>query len=549
METHTAATELVVLNARIRTLDGSCPLASAIATKAGRILALGSTEKVRTIADESLPHATIIDAGGKTMLPGFIDAHTHLLSGGFALQSLDLRGCRNRDEFILRIRDRVNQTAPGEWIRGGGWDEQTWSEPLLPCKEWIDSFSPNHPVFLRRSDLHIGLANSAALRAAGIGSKTADPEGGMIYRDPASNEPTGILKDAAMQLLETVIPKPDRAQQESALTAALRLAARRGVTSVQDITDWGNPTWSEWELFQDFRRNGKLTCRIFARLPLADWELRRNDYPVFQVGENADPWLRFGGLKGFGDGSLGGRTACFFEPYLDDPVNQGLLLTEMLPPEKMERRIRETDQAGFPLSIHAIGDQTLSLLLDHFETVSRQNGPRDRRFRIEHVQHLRSQDIPRLARLGITASIQPAHLLDDGGWAERVLGKERIQWTYAFRSLADAGIVLAGGSDWPVSPLDPLLGIHAAVTRNSPDNRFPGGWQPQQKLTVDEAVAAFTTGAAYAEFAEQEKGSLSVGKFADWVLLSEDPFTCPPENLCQIEVLQTVAGGRVVFQK
>jgi hypothetical protein len=490
----------------------------------------------------------VIDLKGKTVLPGFIDAHTHLMSGGYSLQALDLRGCRSPGEFIRRIGERVAEARPGQWVSGGGWDQELMPGSPLPRKEWIDGLSGETPVFVSRIDLHIGLANSAALNAAGISAEVPDPCGGEIFRDPITGQPTGILKDAALRLVEAAMPKPGRAEEENALSLALKHAAAHGITSVQDITDWGNPDWSDWRLFQNFRSNSKLTCRIFARLPLIDWDLRRDDFPAFEVGPRADEWLRFGGLKGFTDGSLGGRTAFFFEPYWDEATQCGLLLAEMFPDGAMERRIRQADQAGIPVSIHAIGDRANSILLDIFESVVRANGPRDRRLRIEHVQHLRPDDLDRLARLEVTASVQPAHVVDDGGWAERIIGPDRCRWIYAFRSLADAGVRLAGGSDWPVSPLDPLLGIHAAVNRNTASGQFAQGWIPEQKLTVAEAVAAFTRGGAYAEFAEAEKGSLAAGKFADLVVLSADPHSVMPEEIKDIQVLMTIAGGNVVYE-
>ena len=540
--------DFVIINANIHSLDPSRPRARAIAAKNGRIAAVGSDEAILAYAGRELPQAAVTDLGGKTVLPGFIDAHTHFIAGGFSLQSVNLRGAAGPEEFVGRIAERLRQTKPGDWVTGGGWDQETWPAAPLPRKQWIDGFSAENPVFVSRSDLHIGLANSAALRAAGIDATTPDPCGGEIFRDPASGEPTGILKDAAIRLVEAVMPKPSVADRESALWLALAKAAAEGVTSVHDVTDWGNPDWSEWALFQQFRARNELTCRIFARLPLIDWDRRRADMPAFLTGDAADPWLRFGGLKGFTDGSLGGHTAYFFEPYADAPGNCGLLLADMFPAGAMEQRLREADHAGIPVSVHAIGDQANAILLDIFESLTRSNGPRDRRLRIEHAQHLRQSDIERMGRLGVIASVQPAHLIDDGGWAERSIGAERCQLTYAFRSLLAAGVRLAGGSDWPVAEMSPLLAIHAAVNRTTSDGQFPGGWNPQQKISVAQAITAFTSDAAYAEFAEAEKGSLSPGKFADLVVLSADPYQVDPACIKEIQVLQTIAGGRTVFQ-
>ncbi len=539
----------IITNANIYTQDAARPQAEALIAVEDRIFAVGSTPDILALAARELPESPVLNLQGQTVLPGFIDAHTHFLAGGFSLQALDLHGCSGPDEFVRRIAARSQKTLPNQWITGGGWDQETWPGAPMPRKEWIDAVTGDIPVFVTRSDLHIGLANSAALRAAGITADTANPSGGEIFRNPSDGEPTGILKDAAVRMVEAVMPKPSAADQAAALHLALKQAASRGVTSIHDITDWKNLSWSEWALFQDFRRQDKLTCRIYSRLPLMDWDQRQSGLPLFQTGPAADPWLRFGGLKGFTDGSLGGHTAYFFEPYADMPDYCGLLQEEMLPKEAMARRIREADQAGIPVSVHAIGDKANSLLLDIFEQVSLANGPRDRRFRIEHAQHLRCADIARMAALGIIASIQPAHVMDDGGWAERSIGAERGRLTYAFRSLADAGVRLAGGSDWTVAPLDPLLGIHAAVNRETVDGRYPNGWHPEQKLTVAQAIQAFTVHGAYAEFAEREKGSLAPGKFADFVVLSEDPYQTQASRIKDIQVLQTIAGGKVIYER
>ena len=540
--------DLVIVNANIYSLDPAVPRAQALAAKDGRILALGSNQSVLAVAAREIPASPAIDLGGKTVLPGFIDAHTHFLAGGFSMQSVNLRGCSGPAEFIDRIAERVRLAKPGQWVTGGGWDQETWPGSPLPCKEWIDSFSDSTPVFMNRNDLHIGLANSAALRAANIDANTPDPCGGEIFRDSAGN-PTGILKDAAIRLLETAMPKPSEAEQASALRLALAQAASQGVTSVHDVTDWGNTSWSEWALFQRFRQRNELTCRIFARLPLIDWDRCRDELPAFLTGPHADPWLRFGGLKGFTDGSLGGHTAFFFDPYTDVPDTCGLLLPDMFPAGSMERRIREADLAGIPVSIHAIGDRANSILLDIFESVAKTNGPRDRRFRIEHAQHLKQSDIDRMGRMGVIASVQPAHLIDDGGWADRSIGSVRSQLTYAFRSLAEAGVLLAGGSDWPVAPMSPLLGIHAAVNRRTADGQFPNGWIPKQKLSVTQAIEAFTTGAAYAEFAEADKGTLTPGKFADLVVLSADPYQIDATDIKDIQVLMTFVDGNLVYKE
>ena len=538
--------DCIFVNGSVRTLDPSQPHAQAIAVKKGRIAAVGPNRDL--LSSFSSHNSKIIDLNGKTVLPGFTDSHTHFIAGGFSLQAVDLRGSTDTADFTRRIADRAAITPAGRWVTGGGWDQETWPGAPLPHKGWLDTFTATTPVFVTRIDLHIGLANSAALRLAGITAETPDPCGGEIMRDSLTGEPTGILKDKAVKLIEQAMPRPSREERNGALKAALQQAARNGVTSIHDITDWGNPDWSEWAAFNDFRQRGELTCRIFARLPLADWDRRRNDFPVFQTGSAADPWLRFGGLKAFTDGSLGGRTAYFFEPYTDAPGYCGLLLDEMYPEGDMERRIKEADLAGLPVSVHAIGDRANAMILDIFSRITNVNPVRDRRFRIEHAQHLRPKDIQRMAELGIVVSIQPAQVFDDGGWAELRIGEERCRMTYAFHSLAAAGACLVSGSDWPVAPLDPLLGIYVAATRCTANGRFPGGWHPEQRISSLQAIEACTVNAAYAEFAETEKGTIVPGKFADLTVLSEDPAAVEPAAIKDVKVLMTVAGGNVVYQ-
>jgi len=528
--------ELVLLGGRVWTGNPHQPQAEAVALGGGRILAVGSTASVRALIG---PRTQVVAVPGRLVLPGFIDNHTHFLNGGFHLLSVDLRDARDPGEFVRRIAERAKALPPGRWITGGNWDHELWPGAPLPRKEWIDPDTPHTPVFVTRLDGHMGLANSLALRQAGITRQTPDPPGGTIVRDPQTGEPTGILKDAAMSLVYRVIPEPSPSEYDDALRAALREAARYGVTSIQDITEW-----EHWPVYQRARQRGELTVRVYARTPIPEWERQRELIAREGVG---DEWLRLGGFKGFVDGSLGSTTALFFEPYTDAPQTSGLLHSQMFPDGIMKQRIAAADRAGFQCSIHAIGDKANALLLDIFEEVARENGPRDRRFRIEHAQHLRPQDIPRMARLGVIASVQPYHAIDDGRWAEKRIGRERCKTTYAFRSLLDAGVRVTFGSDWPVAPLNPLLGIYAAVTRKTLDGKNPNGWFPEQKISVEEAVRAYTVWGAYAEFAEKVKGSLEVGKLADLVVLSRDIFTIPPDEIAQVEVLYTIVGGKIVY--
>ncbi|MCI0488404.1 MAG: amidohydrolase [Blastocatellia bacterium] len=528
--------DLVLLNGRVWTGNASAPWAEAIASRGERITAVGSNEEIKKLAD---PSARVIDLKGKLALPGFIDDHTHFMSGGFQLLSVDLRDARTQEEFARRIREKAERTSAGRWITGGKWDHELWPGGPLPTKELIDRYTPDTPVFVSRLDGHMALANSLALRRAGITRETKDPPGGWVVRDSKTGEPTGVLKDAAMGLVSRLIPQPTDEEYDEALKAALREAARVGVTSIQDIT-----SWRDYEVYKRFRDANRLTVRVYARTPASSWK-RQAD--LVKQGGAGDHWLRLGGLKAFMDGSLGSTTALFFEPFSDAPATAGLAVND-IPEGSLKRVIREADKAGLQCSIHAIGDKANRLLLNYFEEVAKENGPRDRRFRIEHAQHLTAGDIARFSRVGVIASMQPYHAIDDGRWAEKRIGPVRIKTTYAFRSLIDAGALLVFGSDWSVAPLSPVLGIHAAVTRATIDGKNPHGWIPEQKITVEEAVRAYTSSCAYAEFAERDKGTLESGKLADIVILSKDIFRIPPEEIEKTEVVYTIAGGRVVYE-
>jgi hypothetical protein len=528
--------DLVLLNGNVWTGNPAQPRAEALAARGERIVAVGSTGDVRPLIGK---HTHVIELDGRLALPGFIDNHTHFVNGGFYLLSVDLRDARDESEATRRIAEKAQTLPPGRWITGGNWDHERWPGARLPRKESLDPHTPNTPVYAIRMDMHTALVNSLALRLAGITKETPDPPGGEIVRDTKTGEPTGVLKDAAMGLVYRMIPPPSDQEFDDALRAAMNEAARFGVTSIQDITEWDH-----FHTYRRFRERGELTVRIYARTPIPEWERQRD----FVAREGAgDDWLRLGGLKGFTDGSLGSTTAHFFEPYNDAPHTCGLFHDQMFPEGIMKERIAAADRAGLQCSIHAIGDKSNHLLLDIFEQVIRENGPRDRRFRIEHAQHLKPEDIPRMARLGVIASMQPYHAFDDGSWAERRIGRERCRTTYACRSLLDAGVTVTFGSDWTVAPLDPLLGIYAAVTRRTSDGKHPDGWVPEQKVTVEEAVHAYTVSNAYAEFAENTKGSLRVGKLADIVVLSEDIFTVSPDEFPATENVSTIVGGRIVY--
>lgn len=535
------APTLIIFNANIHTMDPAKSTAEALAIYGQRIVAVGMTKEIKAMAG---PGTRSIDAQGQLILPGFNDSHVHFLSGGFQLSSVDLRNADTPEEFAERIRRFAEKLPSGRWITGGDWDHERWASASgnapLPTKELIDRFTPNTPVFVSRLDGHMALANSVALKLAGVSKESTDPAGGLIVRDPNTGEPTGVLKDAAMSYVWKVIPDSSFEEKLAAARAATAQAARLGVTSVQDVTA-GNDVG----VYQTLLDRGELKTRIYAVAPLPTWDRLAKAGVRANFGSHM---LRIGGLKGFSDGSLGSTTAFFYEPYQDAPSNKGLAGDEMFPEGSMLTRVREADRVGLQVMIHAIGDRANDLILSIFEQVTRENGEHDRRFRIEHAQHLRREDIARFGRAKVIASMQPYHAIDDGRWAEKRIGKERAKTTYAFRSLLDAGATLAFGTDWTVAPLDPMLSVYAAVTRRTLDGKNPDGWVPEQKISVEEAVLAYTMGSAYAEFQDRVKGSITPGKLADLVMLSSDIFKIDPKEIEKVKVVMTIVDGRIVHE-
>ncbi len=526
--------DLVITNANVRTMDAKRTVARSVAVLNGNIVAIGSDADTKAMIG---PKTRVIDAGGKTVLPGFNDAHVHFMETGAQLSSVDLRSAASPEEFVQRLKDFAAKLPKGRWILGGQWDHENWKPNNLPTAAMIDAVTPDNPVFVNRLDGHMALANSLAMNLAGVDKNTKDVSGGLIVRD-ADGNPTGVFKDAAMGYLEQAIPEPSFEQKMENAIAATEYAASLGVTSVQDMsagTDIG--------VYQALMRQGKLKTRIYGCSPLADYKRWANTGLHYAFGP---AMLRVGCLKGFADGSLGSTTAWFFAPYLDAPNTSGLPRAEVT--TTMKQNIVDADKAGLQVMIHAIGDRANATVLDYYENAEKLNGPRDRRYRIEHAQHLRMQDIPRFGKLKVVASMQPLHAIDDGRWAGKRLDAERLKGTYAFRTLLDTGAVLAFGSDSPVASMNPLLGIYAAVTRRTLDDKNPNGWIPEQKITVDEAVRGFTWGSAYAEFQESEKGTLELGKVADIIILSDDIFTIDPVKIGQAKVLTTIMNGRVVFE-
>ena len=530
--------DLILTGGRIWTGDKSAPWAEALASREGRIIRVGSNEEVARLA---APATRTIDLAGRLALPGFIDDHTHFVSGGFELLSVDLRDAKTQEEFAQRIRRQAEKIGPGRWITGGDWDHELWPGAPLPTRGLIDRYTANNPVSVERLDGHMVLANSLALKLAGITKDTADPPGGTIVRDAKTGEPTGVLKDSAMALVDKAIPESTAAEYDQALEAALKEAARVGVTSIQDIT-----LWPDYEVYKRFRDSGRLTVRVYSRTPMRSWHRQADLVARFGSG---DEWLRLGGLKAFMDGSLGSTTALFFQPFADAPNTAGLMADDNIPEGKLKQDIIDADRAGLQCSVHAIGDKANNIILNYFEQAEQANGVRDRRFRIEHAQHLLATDIQRFAKLGVIASVQPYHAIDDGRWAEKRIGPDRIKTTYPFRSLIDSGANLTFGSDWTVAPLSPILGIYAAVTRETIDGKNPKGWIPEQKVTVEEAVRAYTSNCAFAEFAEREKGMLAPGLLTDVVVLSQNLFQVSPDDIPKTEVVYTIVGGRIVRDK
>lgn len=524
---------LVVRDARVWTGDESRPWAEAVAVSGDRILAVGENEEIEAFVTGE---TSVIDGAGRLVTPGFIDSHVHFISGGFNLSSVQLRDAPTPQVFIDRIAEFARDLEPGVWILGGDWDHEQWGG-ALPRRDWIDSVTTDNPVWVNRLDGHMALANTAALTAAGVTRDTEEVDGGTIERYD-DGEPAGILKDNAMYLVDRVIPDAPDALKDRALDAAMDYVAAQGVTSVHDMGSWSNV-----EVFERARNEGRMKTRIYAAIPLWDWQ--KLEARIDSTGRG-DEWVRLGGLKGFVDGSLGSHTAAFMEPFTDAPDDTGLLISSK---EDLYAWTSGADRAGLHVMVHAIGDRAIRLQLDIFERVAAENGPRDRRFRIEHAQHIDPADITRFAALEIIPSMQPYHAIDDGRWAVRVIGPKRIRTTYAFRSLLDSGARLALGSDWSVAPATPIEGIYAAVTRRTLDDLNPDGWVPEQKITVEEALRGYTIDAAYAVYEEDIKGSLEPGKLADFVILDRDLTTLPPDEIRDAKVDLTVVGGKIAYER
>ena len=516
---------------RVWTGDSARPWAEAVAVEGDSIVAVGDSAGLLRRAGQG----TVV-LRGAFISPGFQDDHTHFFGWGATLASVDLRDANSPEEFTRRIADFARRLQPGDWVLGGNWDHERFPEAELPRREWVDSVTPNNPVMVDRYDGHMIFANSAALKAAGLTRRVRDIPGGEIGRD-RSGELTGVFRDAAMDLVARAVPAPSESQMDSALARALDDAARHGVTAVSLVS----ATWPEVAALRRAKARDRLTLRVSVYPWIADW---RNVAESLRVNGPGDAMLRVAGVKGMVDGSLGSTTAWFFQPFNDAPGTTGLTVT---PVDSLRRWIGQSDSAGLQVVVHAIGDRANAWLLDVFDSVAKAHGPRDRRFRVEHAQHLRREEIARFAALGVQPSMQPYHAIDDGRWAEKRIGAERIKTTYAFRSLLDAGARLAFGSDAPVAPLDPIQGVYAAVTRATLDGKNPTGWVPEEKITVEEALRAYTAANSWGTYAERLTGVLRPGMKADLVVLDRDIVAGPAEAIKDAKVTATVVNGKAVF--
>jgi predicted amidohydrolase YtcJ len=523
--------DVIIVNAKVHTVDPAKPSAEAVAVCGELIGRVGSTDEIRALAGAK---TRIIDAQGRLLLPGFNDAHVHLISGADELLGVNLRPAKSEQEFARLLGAHAKTLLKGRWIVGGYWDHEVWPGHALPTHRSFDELTPDNPVFVQRLDGHMGVANALAMKRAGITRDTPSPEGGTIVRD-AAGEPTGVFKDNAMDLVTRAIPPDSLDETMEKSRAALKLAASVGVTTLQDMT----ASATELRAYQTLRARGELTARIYS---IQNHGIDGLTAAGVSTGFG-DSWIRIGGIKLFADGSMGSGTAAFFEPYADDPSTKGLLLQS---PEALERSIFAADAAGFQVIVHAIGDRANAIVLDAFEKLQRERGPRDRRPRIEHAQVARRADQARFPALGVIASIQPSHVIDDMRWAETRIGRERSRIAYNFKSFVDAGARIAFGTDWYVEPLNPMLGLYAAVTRQFPDGTPAGGWFPDERISMTQAIEFYTLGSAYAEFAEASKGSITEGKLADLVIWSKDALTVAPRELLDTKPIMTMVGGRIV---
>jgi predicted amidohydrolase YtcJ len=527
--------DLVLVNGVIYTGDAAKPRVEALAVKGERIIATGATQEIRAMAGEG---TRVLDLQGRFAMPGFNDAHIHMANGGQARLAVELNGAATLAEFQQRIRARLSDYKPGEWITGRGWDHTLWPGKRFPSAKDLDAVSTEHPMIFNRVDGHVAIVNSLAMKMAGITRNTQNPRGGEIERDAEGN-PTGLLKENAMGMVRRQVPDPTPAQRRRAIELALEEAAQHGVTSVQD-----NSSWQDFQVYDALKKEGKLTARVTEWLPftapLGQLEQMR------RRGGTNDTWLKTGALKGVVDGTLGSRTAAMIEPFADDASTRGIL---RIPADELKKLAIERDKAGFQIALHAIGDAANRAALDAIAAAREANGARDARHKVEHAQVVAPPDFVRFKELGVIASMQPCHETTDMRWAQDRVGPERAKGAYAWRSMQKAGVRLAFGTDYPVEPIDPMIGLYACVTRERPEGGPAGGWIPQEKISLQECISAYTAGSAYAEFEEANKGQLVPGKFADIVVLSADVTKVAPREILKTKAVTTIVGGKVVYEK
>lgn len=522
------------INGDIYTVNQNQPRAEAVLTVMNKIQFVGANEEVKNFIDNN---TEVYDLKGKLMLPGFTDGHLHTIMGGQFLQSVDLSNAKSTGEFKELLREYISINK-NEWVTEGNWNHQNWEINSLPRKEWIDEFSKDTPVFVSRMDYHMALANSKALALAGITKDTQDPPGGEIVRDTDSGEPTGILKDKAMDYVYNVIPTPTDEEFEKAIDVAMNHAKKYGVTSIHDIT-----YKNHFRALQNAAKNNKLTARIYSRLPIDHCEeMIKNEF-MYSFGSDK---LKIGSMKAFADGSLGSSTAWFFDPYSDNAESCGLPM-DIMTDGRFEKWALKCDKNKLQLSVHAIGDRAISEVLDVFEKIEEVNPSWDRRFRIEHAQHMAKDDFARCRKLKVIISAQPYHLYDDGGWAIDKIGVDRMNRTFAFKSFIDAGVTITFGSDWSVAPLNPMTGIYAALTRKTLNGSYPDGLIPEEKITLEEAIKCYTINGAYAAFEENNLGSIEAGKYADMVVLTQNIFDIGHEQIKDVQAEMTIFDGELIY--
>ena len=529
------------INGKVYTVNAKQPLAQCVIVEGNKILFVGSDKDAKKYINKA---TEVIDLKGKLMLPGFIDSHTHFIKGGFYLIGLDLNSASSGAEFVALLKKYV-KGKEDRWITGGSWDHEKWENKELPDKEMIDPFTPHTPVFIQRYDGHMALANSYALKLAGITKDTPSPDGGLIVKDHKTGEPTGILKDNAMDLVENIIPIQSDQEYIEAATAAMNEAKRFGVTSIEDMSYTTDESFEkQLHIYQTLEKEDKLTVRIATRMPISTYE----KFIKTGIGYNfGDDMITLGTLKAYADGSLGSSTAWFWDHYAQDTTIYGLP-NDIISNGNFEKWALDADKHKLQICVHAIGDRAVSTVLDVVEKIEKENPNWDRRFHIEHAQHLRPQDIARFAKLGVIASVQPTHLMEDGDWAEKRIGKQRLKYMHPYNSFINAGVKVSFGTDFPVVTLNPLVGLYMAVTRRTSDGKNPNGLEPQEKISIEQAIKCYTLNSAYAEFQENKKGSIEPGKLADLVVLDKDILTIDPVKIKDVKVDMTVLGGKVIYK-